>query len=118
MYFDLKFGADALVGLKKMQQIADGYHTVVGIGHSLLSSLAREIPGLPVFTPLSQNGIDIPSTPAALWCWLRGDDPGEVLHLSRKIVAAAIADEFSLRAGIDAFRYGGGRGRTTPLAGV
>ncbi len=62
LYFDLKFGADALVGLKKMQQIADGYHTVVGIGHSLLSSLAREIPGLPVLPvlpPMKGDALDL-----------------------------------------------------------
>ena len=107
LYFNLRSGADTRAGLEKLQQIADGNQTVVGIGQSLLSSLGKNLSLLPQFPSMSCNGIDIPSTPAALWCWLRGSDRGELLHLSRKI-SAQISDEFSLLTSIDTFRYDSG----------
>ncbi len=111
LYFDLRFAADVRTGLKNLQTIADGEHIIVGIGHSLLSALDRELTAMPVFPALSQHGLDIPSTPAALWCWLRGDDRGELLHLSRKVIAA-VSGSFQLLTCIDAFRYGIGRDLT------
>ena len=48
---------------------------------------------------------------AALWCWLRGADRGDLLHTSRKIVEA-VASEFNLDAVIDGFNFGGGRDLT------
>ena len=73
-----------------MQQIADGSQIVVGIGRSLLSSIDKDLSLLPKFPSMSCNGVDIPSTPAALWCWLRGNDQGELLHLSRKVIAPGV----------------------------
>ena len=71
-------GADAASALSRLQQIVDAQATVVGIGRATSLALGREVPGLRDFTARSGPAIDIPSTPAALWCWLRGDDRGEL----------------------------------------
>jgi len=36
---------------------------------------------------LTGPGIEVPVTPAALWCWLRGDDRGELVHRGRSLAA-------------------------------
>jgi putative iron-dependent peroxidase len=46
----------------------------------------------------------VPSTPAALWCWLRGNDRGELVHRTRTIVQS-VAPVLQLQHTIDGFRY-------------
>ena len=53
---------------------------------------------------MSGPGVDVPSTPAALWLWLRGDDRGELLHRARQL-EAALLPAFYLRDAVDAFQY-------------
>ena len=53
----------------------------------------------------------MPSTSSALWCWLRGQDRGDLLHQSKKI-ADTVAAAFNLDGVIDAFSYGTGRDLT------
>jgi putative iron-dependent peroxidase len=57
------------------------------------------------------TGFEIPSTPAALWCWLRGDDRGELMHRGRSI-ERAIASGFRLDRTVDTFQYDSGRDLT------
>ena len=85
--------------------------TVVGLGRSIPLALGREVPGLRDFEARSGAGIEVPSTPAALWCWLRGEDRGELVHRARSL-AAAVAPGFVLEAILDAFRHGDGRDLT------
>jgi putative iron-dependent peroxidase len=47
----------------------------------------------------------VPSTPAALWCWLRGVDRGELVHKAREI-QRTVSSAFRLERVIDAFQYG------------
>ena len=54
-----------------------------GLGESLVRALGREIPGLHSFAGAVGPGLELPATPAALWCWLRGDDRGDLVHLTR-----------------------------------
>lgn len=56
---------------------------------------------------MAGNGVSIPATPAALWCWLRGADSGELLHRGRELTAA-LRPAFALDSVTDAFRYGDG----------
>ena len=42
-----------------------------------------------------------------MWCWLRGEDRGELLHRSRAL-AHRLAPAFRLDQTIDAFRYKAG----------
>ena len=90
--------------LKKLASFCDGSHTVVGIGNSLVQTLQGEIPGLKTFPVQVNNGIEIPSTPAALWCWLRGSDRGELFHRSRQI-EAVLEPAMALGQVIDSFAF-------------
>jgi porphyrinogen peroxidase len=93
--------------LRNLCKLADGDKTVAGLGQSLVRALGREVPGLEVFPSYSGPGFDMPSTPAALWCWLRGDDRGELVHRARAIVQS-VAPVFQLQHTIDGFRYRSG----------
>jgi putative iron-dependent peroxidase len=53
----------------------------------------------------------LPSTPAALWCWLRGSDRGELLHRSRKVLAT-LSPAFNLESVTEGFQYDAGRDLT------
>ena len=53
----------------------------------------------------------IPAKPRALWCWLRGEDRGELLHRGRHL-SEEIADAFALDSVTDAFRHREGRDLT------
>jgi putative iron-dependent peroxidase len=86
---------------------------VVGIGPSLVKALGAEIPKLHEFPDFSGHGVKVPSTPGTLWCWVRGSDLGDLLHLTRK-VQKALAPAFVMRHVLDAFRHAwteGGHGR-------
>jgi len=93
--------------LRNLCKLADGDKTVVGLGQSLVRALGREVRGLEVFPGYTGAGFDVPSTPAALWCWLRGDDRGELVHRARAIVQS-VAPVLQLQHTIDGFRYKSG----------
>lgn len=107
LLFDQIPGAEAVASLRRLVGYADGVKTVVALGQSLTLKLGAEIPGLRCFPAQSVAGIDILSSPAALVCWLRGDESGELLHRSRHI-DALLGEGFALRECIDAFKYGKG----------
>lgn len=79
-------------------------NTVVGIGNSLVKLLGKDVPGLRTLPAQEGSGIEIPSTPAALWFWLRGNDRGEIYHRSRQI-ELMLAPAFTLDDVLDSFRY-------------
>lgn len=111
LFFALESAADLPAAIDRLTNLVDGTSTVVGFGESLVQALGREVAGLRVFPALSGNGVDIPSSQHALWCWLRGGDRGELLHRSRRI-EAALAPALRLVQKTDAFRYDGGRDLT------
>lgn len=86
----------------------DSTRLVLGLGESLALSLGRSIPGLRAFPRYQLAGLEIPATPAALWCWLRGDDRGEILHAARRL-EQILAPAFVLTHSVDAFKHGSGR---------
>ncbi len=102
--FGLVPGVEPRDALRRLAGAVDPGTTVVGIGRSTVLALGRDIPGLHDLAACSGPGLEIPSTPAALWCWLRGDDRGELVHRTRTIEAAASA-AFRLDAIVDAFQY-------------
>jgi putative iron-dependent peroxidase len=93
--------------LRALAELADGQRLVVGLGESLLRALGREIPGLHSFASAVGPGLELPATPAALWCWLRGDDRGDLVHLTRRL-QAALGGALALDQVIEAFRHGAG----------
>lgn len=109
--FSLAPGADVAAGLKILQGLVDGEAIVAGLGLAPVSALGRKLAGLKPFPPLAGPGVDIPSTPVALWLWLRGSDRGELLHRARHL-ETALAPCFQLDEAIDGFKHDGGRDLT------
>ncbi|MCC7487591.1 MAG: Dyp-type peroxidase [Burkholderiales bacterium] len=105
--FDAIPGGDLRGSLRALQAIADGESAAIGVGLSLARALGREIRGLHDFPVHSGAGFDVPATPGALWCWLRGTDRGELVHLTRR-VEAALAPGLRQGAAVEAFRFGSG----------
>lgn len=93
--------ADALEALVENININT---TVVGVGESLVKLLGDNIIDLRTMPAQTGNGIEIPSTPAALWFWLRGNDRGEIYHRSRQI-ESMLAPAFTLDDALDSFQY-------------
>ncbi|MFZ5492119.1 MAG: Dyp-type peroxidase [Pseudomonadota bacterium] len=102
--FDLVAAGEIPAALLRLRELADGEQTVVGIGASTVQALGRSIDGLRPFPALNGPGVDVPSTPAALWLWLRGEDRGVLLHRARAL-EAALLPAFGLRESVDAFQY-------------
>ncbi|MFT5456339.1 MAG: putative iron-dependent peroxidase [Myxococcota bacterium] len=80
---------------------------LVGLGPSLLTSMERTIPGVRPMPPLVGSGVSIPSTGTDLLLRITGDDPGEVLHRERAVLARISTADVVDR--VDAFRYAEGR---------
>lgn len=107
LFFVAQPGCSAERALLALRKNADGCTVVVGLGQSLLLALGRNVPGLAVFPSYAGAGFEVPSTPFALWCWLRGSDRGELAHLSRQL-EHALAPDLALSHGIDVFKYQSG----------
>lgn len=105
--FALKQDAQPRDSLRALAARADGQACVVGLGAVLLFAMQEEIEGLRPFPHHKGEGFEIPSTPAALWCWLRGEDRGEIVLRARSL-GRILAPAFEPVGAIDAFRYGRG----------
>jgi putative iron-dependent peroxidase len=90
--------------LTRLSPLVNGSDVVLGIGPSLVNALEAKVEGLHEFPDFSRDGVKVPSTPGTLWCWVRGDDLGDLLHLTRK-VQKALAPAFVVRHVVDAFRH-------------
>lgn len=90
--------------LARLSDIVDDADLVVGVGPSLAAKLDARIPGLHEFPDFSREGTRVPATPGTLWCWVRGDDLGHLLHRTRK-VQRALAPVFAVHRVVDAFRH-------------
>jgi putative iron-dependent peroxidase len=104
LFFSWVPKADPKEALKKLADLVDGDSVVVGIGQSVVMALGKEVDGLRIFTPQVGGGVDVPSTPFALWCWIRGTDRGELLHQSR-MIRSAVASAFRVAQVIDGFQF-------------
>jgi putative iron-dependent peroxidase len=105
--FALKQGAQPREAVKALAGKADGRACVVGLGALLLFAMRKEIDGLRAFPHHRGEGFEVPSTPAALWCWLRGEDRGEIVLRAREI-EHLLAPAFEVTGAIDAFKHGRG----------
>jgi len=105
--FVLSHGIDAPAireALTRLTPLVDGSDVVVGLGPSLLQALDADIPNLHEYPDFSREGVKVPVTPGILWCWMRGSDLGDLLHVTRK-VQKALAPAFTVRHAVDAFRH-------------
>ena len=105
--FALSPGARPQPQLRALAAAADGDACVVGLGALLLFAMQKEIGGLRPFPHYRGDAFEVPSTPAALWCWLRGEDRGEIL-LRARTIEKILAPALEVTSAIDAFKYGRG----------
>ena len=106
--FSLGDARQIKTALAALRELADGEHTVVGVGQTLADVLGVHIDGLKSCPPTTAPGLSIEIAPEVLWLWLRGDDRGELLHRSRRITGA-LSPAFVLHDIVDAFKHGEGR---------
>jgi putative iron-dependent peroxidase len=102
--------ADASVlraGLTRLADLADGKQVLVGLGPELVHALGAQVTGLHQLAPIARHGVQVPSTPTALCCWLRGSDQGVLVQLTRQL-EKTLTPAFQLDQLIDGFRYGQG----------
>jgi putative iron-dependent peroxidase len=97
--------------LRRLGQLVDPAQTVIGIGRSSALALGVDVRGLRDFPAGTGKGLESPATHGALWCWLRGEDRGELVHRTRSI-EVMVGSAYRLESVIDAFRHGEGRDLT------
>jgi putative iron-dependent peroxidase len=100
--------ADARDVLARLSKLTVGQGLVVGIGAPLVRALGAEVPGLRPFPVISGPGGTFPSTQGAVWLFVGGDDPGEILLRARRTIVG-LGDFVRVDEDLPSFVYGGGR---------
>jgi putative iron-dependent peroxidase len=90
--------------LQRLAQQTDGDNLLAGLGQTLLHHCNTRIHGMRELPALSGASVEIPSTPASLLLWLRGNDRGELVNRSRHL-RSLLAPAFDLRDAIDSFTF-------------
>ncbi len=103
--FNMKPGADPDGVKRAIASLEIDDRLVVGIGEPLVALWKASVPGLRTFPALSGPGVHAPSTQHDLWCWLRGDDHGDIANQSIEI-ADALAEVMQLDECVNAFKHG------------
>ena len=101
--FGLVPGADPSEALKRLKEygVERGWLSAWG---SLWFRPWEEVEGLRPFPTLVGPGVDIPATPAALWVWLGGDDPGKLVHRANAL-KELLAPAFRVDEVVDGFKH-------------
>lgn len=94
-----------------------GGFCIVGFGVGLIDALNCKIEALRAFPDLTNAKCSVPSTQADIWCAVRADEPGDVVHKSR-VIEAALAPAFDCTQRIDGFKYKEGRDLTGYVDGT
>ncbi len=97
-------GQDPVPALQKLASLNVSPDLVIGIGPGLVQKTGHKINGLHPFKAQSGPGCEIPSTQASLWCWLRGDDRGEIAHAARNLLRI-LRPAFRIDRILDGFKY-------------
>jgi putative iron-dependent peroxidase len=104
LFFDLKPAASPRATLLELAAVCDGQSVVMGIGIAVAQVLGASVAGLRGFPVLPDARPEIPATQYALWLWLRGDEPGDLL-LHGHALQALIDPDFTLVQAIDSFLH-------------
>ena len=100
----------ALEQVIQVLQTLDTDNNLVAIGQSLLDRFNQTVPGMKNMPAFASQHIGA-TTATDLWCWIRGDDRGELLHRSRRVIHH-LGPVFDPVDTTDAFQYAGGRDLT------
>ncbi|MDJ0877517.1 MAG: Dyp-type peroxidase [Halieaceae bacterium] len=103
--FNTRPGVETAAVLEALNKLPIDDRLVVGIGEPLIAHCKASVPGLRTFPALTGPGVHVPSTQHDLWCWLRGDDTGDVVNQSIVIVDT-LANVMQLDETVDAFKHG------------
>jgi putative iron-dependent peroxidase len=110
VFFSLAAPVALRESLARLADMVDGESIVCGLGASVVAALGATVPGLrefPVLERAKEGGVEVPATPTALCCWLRGSERGELV-LRTRTLEKALAPAFRLDRVLDAFRHGKG----------
>lgn len=102
--FDAIPGADIRKVLHALTVLPQDGRYVVGLGSGLVRGISQALPDLPPFPAMAGPGCSIPSTQSDLWCWVRGEDRGSVLHHVR-FFFAMVKDAFHPVRSVDLFKH-------------
>jgi porphyrinogen peroxidase len=103
----LRSSATAPLVRQLLAQLPVDPFLVVGFGPQLVNLLELEVPALRHFPTLQHGTFQMPATDGDLWLWLRAEDRGALVHLSRYLIAQ-LNRCFTLTDLTDSFVYGGG----------
>jgi putative iron-dependent peroxidase len=109
--FSMDHDGDVKAALQQLAEFADGESTVVGIGDSVTRALNHPVTGLTSFPLFEEAQVEVPATNSDLWCWLRGDDRGELVRRTHDLVNLLV-EGFICEQIIDGFRFDSGRDLT------
>lgn len=104
LFFSHKPDTDPRECLVLLAPQVDGDRIVMGLGPSLVHQCEASVSGLREMPIFSGSNVEVPSTPISLMLWLRGEDRGELVNLSRQL-RALLAPAFELRDAVDSFTF-------------
>lgn len=85
LFLDRRSGVEAYEVLGELAGL--GPDVIWGLGPAFLASMGRTLEGVRPFPVCEGAAVPIPRTPADVVIRIHGDDPGEVLHRERAILA-------------------------------
>ena len=91
LFFDWNPSVDPRAALRALAVQCDGQSTVLGIGANITQALEVTVAGLRRFPELPDASPSIPATQQALWLWLRGDEPGDLLLRGHAVIPPFLA---------------------------
>lgn len=99
---------DPVSSLHYLASFSINEELVVGFGAGFLHGIGQSIDGLHPFRNQSGPGCEVPSTQADLWCWIRGDDRGQIARSARELTRT-LRPTFRVKRIVEGFKYDTGR---------
>jgi len=102
--FSVVAGCDPVSCLKSLALRRVGSDLVIGLGFGLIQGMGKSVAGLHGFQAESGPGCEAPATQADLWCWIRGDDRGQIALLGRELIRM-LKPAFKVERLVNGFKY-------------
>lgn len=111
LYFQISDKTQIIEALASLANNIASNKVTIGLGKSLLDALNLSMAEMHDFPDFTGYNVSIPSTPAALWCWIKGDNRSELFEQTRHIVQI-LSPAFKLSSSVEGFRHREGRDLT------